>query len=216
MNRKRFLIVIIIALIVFFVSFFWIQNVVGRGNLIYSIDSTPEKQTALVLGARVWNNGDMSDIFKDRVITAINLYEDDKVEKILVSGDHGQDNYDEVNAAKRYLLEQGVNPEDIFLDHAGFDTYDSLYRAKEIFQVDSLVVVTQDFHLDRALYIADNLNMDAVGVSADRHKYVGENYRNRREKLATIKAYLNVMFKVKPKFLGSAIPITGDSRLSWD
>ena len=104
------------------------------GKFIYGADSVPEKQVILILGAKVHENGQMSDMFRDRVGTAIALYESKKAGKILVSGDHGQKNYDEVNAAREYLLQHGVKGEDIFLDHAGFDTYDSVYRAKKIFQ----------------------------------------------------------------------------------
>jgi SanA protein len=174
------------------------------------------RPVALVLGARVWNNGDLSPIFKDRVKTAIKLYKDKKVKKILVSGDHGQKNYDEVNAAKDFLLENGVEPEDIFLDHAGFDTYDSLYRAREIFKVNSLIIVTQNFHLPRALYLADNLGLEACGTSADLQKYVGEKARERREQLAKIKAWLNIVLNSKPKYLGNSIDISGDGQETWD
>ncbi len=174
------------------------------------------RPAALVLGARVWNNGDLSSIFKDRVKTAIKLYEENKVKKILVSGDHGQKDYDEVNAAKDFLLENGVEPKDIFLDHAGFDTYDSLYRARDIFQINSLIIVTQNFHLPRALYLADNLGLEACGTSADLQKYVGEKARERREQLANIKAWLNIFFNSKPKYLGNSIDISGDGQETWD
>lgn len=174
------------------------------------------RQAALVLGARVWNNGELSDIFKDRVKTAIELYKNKKVGKILVSGDHGQTDYDEVNAAKEFLLVNGVKDEDIFLDHAGFDTYDSLYRARDVFKAGSLIVVTQDFHLPRALYLADKLGLDACGVSADLQKYLGESARNRREKLANIKAWLNIVFNSKPKYLGDIIPLSGSGLETWD
>jgi vancomycin permeability regulator SanA len=174
------------------------------------------KQVALVLGAKVWNNGQMSDIFKDRVQTAVELYKSGKVGKILVSGDHGQKDYDEVNAAKKYLLENNVKPEDIFLDHAGFDTYDSLYRARDIFQAESLVIVTQNFHLSRALYISNKLGLNSCGVSADLHKYLDKGARNRREILAKVKAWLNVAFNSKPKYLGDKIPLSGSGLISWD
>lgn len=174
------------------------------------------KQTVLILGARVYNDGRMSDILKDRVLTALELYNNKKVERILVSGDHGQKKYDEVNTIKEFLLQNEVRPEDIFLDHAGFDTYDSIYRAKAIFNVESLIIVTQRFHLPRAMYIAKSLNLDAIGVTADRHVYVMENYNQLRESFARLKAFWDVLIKAKPKFLGSPIPITGDSKLSWD
>ncbi len=190
-------------------------NINRIGNNLCDLDNT-HKKAALVLGAKVWNNGSLSDIFKDRVKTAIELYNIGKVDKILVSGDHGRVDYDEVNAAKEYLLENNIKPEDIFLDHAGFDTYDSLYRARKIFQADSLIVVTQDFHLPRALYIADKLEIDTCGVSADLQRYYGEDARNRREVLAKVKAWLNVVFNSKPKYLGDTIPLSGSGLNTWD
>jgi vancomycin permeability regulator SanA len=185
-------------------------------NFICSTDNVPEKQVILVLGAKVHENGQMSDMFRDRVDAAIALYESKKSGKILVSGDHGQKNYDEVDAAKEYLLRRGVKSEDIFLDHAGFDTYDSVYRAKKIFQVESLIVSTQRYHLPRALYISRKLGIDAVGVPADLHEYGGQDYRNLREWAADVKAWLDVNLKARPRFLGEAIPITGNSYASWD
>jgi len=183
-------------------------------NICYLEDT--HKQAALVLGARVYSDRRLSGIFQDRIDTAIYLYNNKKVDKIIISGDHGQDNYDEVNVAKDYLLSKNIKNEDIFLDHAGFDTYDSIYRAKEIFQAQSLVVVTQNFHLKRALYIANNLDMDVCGYSSDLHRYYGENKRQAREVLAKVKAWFNVAFNSKPKFLGDKIPLTESSLNSWD
>lgn len=180
------------------------------------VEDVPKKQVALVLGARVYANGKLADTLLDREKTAIALYEHKKVEKILVSGDHGRKDYDEVNAMKDYLLAHGIPARDIFLDHAGFDTYDSVYRAKTIFGVTSMIIVTQEFHLPRALYIATSLDLDAVGAVADLHEYVAAAYNDRREVFARVKAFLDVTLHASPKFLGPAIPITGDSALSWD
>lgn len=184
-------------------------------EFIVSPDSVETYQTAIVLGAKV-NNDDPSDILEDRLLTGLELYQDGKVEKILVSGDNGQIEYNEVGAMRDYLLEKGVSGEDIFMDHAGFDTYDTMYRAKEIFKVEDAIIVTQNFHLPRAIYIARALDIDAVGVSADRQTYVYIDLYERREKLAQVKAFLNVIFHSKPKFLGDPIPITGDGVESWD
>ncbi len=187
----------------------------NRAKNICDIEDT-HKQAALVLGARVYSNGTLSGIFQDRIDTAIDLYRNNKVDKILVSGDHGQDNYDEVNVAKNYLLSKNIKKEDIFLDHAGFDTYDSIYRAKEIFQAESLIVVTQNFHLKRALYIANSLDVDVCGYSSDLHRYYGENKRQAREVLAKVKAWFNVVLNSKPKYLGDKIPLSESSLNSWD
>src|SRR3989338_10561780 len=172
-------------------------------------ESDAHAQAALVFGALVYSNSDMSGIFQDRVDTAISLYREGKVEKILVSGDHGRKGYDEVNTAKNYLLEQNIPAEDIFLDHAGFDTYDSLYRARDVFEAQSLVLVTQKFHLPRALYIAHALGIPSCGIAADLHYYSGETKRTLREVVANVKAWLNVTVHSGPTFLGEKIPLSG-------
>jgi SanA protein len=197
------------------------QIVLSSGHgFIYEGDSrfsdVPKAQAALVLGARVWRDGSMSAIFEDRAKVALRLYQEGKVEKILVSGDHGRKNYDEVNAAKKFLLDNGVPGKDIFLDHAGFDTCDSLYRARDVFTAKSLIICTQDFHLPRAIYLGRKLGLEVYGVSADLQPYVGETRRNLREKLARTKALLDIILQAKPKFLGPVIPLSGDGFASWD
>lgn len=209
----KIVIILISILLVFILSVnIYINN---NGSDICKLEET-HKQAALVLGARVYSDGSLSGIFQDRVDRAISLYRNNKVEKILVSGDHGQDNYDEVNAAKDYLLEENIKEEDIFLDHAGFDTYDSLYRAKEVFDANSLIIVTQDFHLERALYIANKLDINSCGVSADLHRYYGENKRQAREVLAKVKAWFDITFNSSPVYLGKQIPLSGSGLDSWD
>lgn len=183
---------------------------------IYDAKDVPSEQVVLVLGAKVNQDGGLSDMFRDRVDVALELYKSGKVKKILVSGDHGTKEYDEVNAAKNYLLQNGVPGADIFLDHAGFDTYDSVYRARDVFDVESMIVVTQAYHLPRALYIADRLGVEAVGVSADLRTYGGEDYRNFREEFAVVKAWLDVAAKSNPKYLGEKIPVSGEGFASWD
>lgn len=133
-----------------------------------------------------------------------------------MTGDHGRRSYDEVNRMRRYAESCGVPAEDIFLNHAGFNTYDSVYRAKNIFRVDSAVVITQEFHLPRALYIARSLDLDAVGVPADKYRYAGVEQYYLREIPARLKAFLCVAAGVKPRFLGEVIPITGDARMTHD
>lgn len=215
-DKMIFIFIFLIGIIVL-ITYFININVKNIGEMdIYSYENIPEAQAALVLGARVWNNGLMSDIFKDRVLSGIKLYEAGKVKKILISGDHGRADYDEVNAAKDFLLLNNVKEEDIFLDHAGFDTYDSIYRARDIFKADSIIIVTNSFHLPRSLYIAEKLDLDASGFSSDIRKYIGEDKREFREKLARVKAFLNIAFKSKPKFLGKEISLEGDGRESWD
>ncbi len=188
----------------------------SEAYIFFDIDKAPKTQAVLILGAKVSQSGRMSPMLYDRVETALDLYNEGKVEKFLVSGDHGKKNYDEVNPIKEYLLKKDIPPEDIFLDHAGFDTYDSLFRAKYIFQVQSLTVVTQNFHLPRAVYLGRSLVIDTYGVSADRQFYGGIEHNKSRETIASIKAFFDIHFRAKPKYLGEPIPITEDSRKSWD
>lgn len=175
-----------------------------------------QRPAVLVLGAAVYQDDKISDVFADRLDTAIDIYQAGLVKKIIISGDHGKSGYDEVSVAKNYLLEKNIPAEDIFLDHAGFDTFDSVYRAKNIFQAESLLIVTQNFHLARALYIANRINLDAWGCRADRRFYQNIEYMKNREKLAKVKAWLDINLKSKPRFLGSLINLNGDGRETWD
>lgn len=182
----------------------------------YTQNPDPSAYVAIVLGARVYPGGRLSPMLEDRIQTALELYQRGKVKRILVSGDHARPEYDEVNAMKDFLLAAGVPASDIFLDHAGFDTYDSLYRAKHIFQVDTAIVVTQEFHLPRAVYIARSVGIDAVGLSADKRPYASIRYNELREWPSRFKAFLNVALRVKPQYLGEILPITGVASASWD
>lgn len=189
----------------------------STGRLIFSdVSGVPESQTALVLGAAVFPDGRLSYILEDRVLAALELYRQGKIKKFLLSADHSRVCYDETNAMKNYLLEKGVPPEDIFLDHAGFKTYDSVYRSRHIFEVDSVVIVSQKYHLHRALYLAENLGINAVGLAADRQYYFYMRNYKIREVFANVKAFLFLLFRLKPTYLGEKIPITGDSLASWD
>lgn len=169
----------------------------------------------LVLGCKV--NGEApSDMLADRLKRGIALYSLGAAPKLLVSGDHGRVSYDEVNAMKQYAIDNGVPSEDVFMDHAGFSTYESVYRAKEIFGAKKIIIVTQEYHLYRALYVAEQLGLEAYGVSSDYQRYVKENYRNAREVLARNKDFFTAMFKVKPTYLGEAIPISGNGNQTND
>jgi len=218
LNKKTFLffgtgmIVTIFAILA--INFYIGQN--SDSYIFQNINDLPETEVVLVLGAKVYDRGVMSDMFQDRVETAFDLYQNGKAKKILISGDHGEKDYDEVNTAKDYLLKKGVESENIFLDHAGFDTYDSLYRAKEIFEISSVTISTQNFHLPRAVYIGKSLGIETYGFSADRNLYAKISYNKVREIFSKVKAFLNVNFHSKPKFLGEKIPISGDSKNSWD
>jgi vancomycin permeability regulator SanA len=168
----------------------------------------------LVLGAGV-RNGEPSDMLEDRLLVAIELYKSGEVaSKLLMSGDHGKADYDEVNVMKRFAIEQGVPSEDIFMDHAGFSTYESIYRAKHIFGAKKIIIVTQEYHLYRALYVAQRLGLEAYGVSSDIREYVGETVRGTREILARNKDFFMCIFKPKPMYLGDTISLKGNGNIT--
>ena len=133
-----------------------------------------------------------------------------------MSGDHGRDNYDEVNVMKKYAIDNGIPSSDIFMDHAGFKTYDSVYRARDIFKVKSMIIVTQEYHLYRALYISNALGVKAIGVDSTYTRLGGQTSRDMREILARIKAFIMCITKPKPTYLGEKIPITGDGDITND
>lgn len=169
----------------------------------------------IVLGAGIWNNKP-SPMLEDRLLEGINLYKNNVSNKIIMSGDHGRAEYDEVNTMKNYAIEKGVKSEDIFMDHAGFSTYESIYRAKEIFKAKKVVIVTQKYHLYRALYIAKQLDLEAYGVGADPRQYVGATYREIREILARDKDFIKCIFKPNPTYLGETIPVSGNGDATND
>ncbi len=181
------------------------------------LDKLPEADCVLVPGALVRGNEQLSDVLKDRMDTAIAIYDAGKAGRLLLSGDHGQKDYDEVNAMMDYAVDKGVPKEDIFLDHAGFSTYESMYRARDIFCVESVIIVTQRVNLPRAVYDARKLGLNACGICADTHVYGNEGKQKLREVLARVKDYFYVnVFVPEPKYLGEAIPIWGSSAATHD
>lgn len=170
----------------------------------------------LVLGCRVYEDGTPSHMLEDRLRRGVELYNLGAAPKLLMSGDHGQLEYDEVGAMKQYALSEGVESCDVFMDHAGFSTYESLYRAKEIFGVEKVIIVTQGYHLHRALYIARVLGLEAYGVAADYRSYAGQLMRDIREILARNKDVLTTIFLPEPTYLGEMIPISGDGDVTND
>lgn len=170
----------------------------------------------LVLGCYVMDNGSPSDMLHDRLQRGVELYELNAASKLLMSGDHGRQNYDEVDAMKRFAVDAGIASEDVFMDHAGFSTYESIYRAKEIFQAKKIIIVSQQYHLYRAVYIAERFGLEAYGVNADYHTYIGQVSRDVREVLARVKDFVICIFKPEPTFLGEVIPIFGDGNLTND
>jgi SanA protein len=182
------------------------------------ISDIPDKATVLVLGSQT-RGTTLSRVLEDRVVAGIELMDAGKGKKLLLSGDHGDRYYDEVNAMRLYVLAHApaIAEADIFMDHAGFNTYDSMYRARDVFEVRDLIIVTQEFHASRAVFLARSLGLDAVAYAQSQAKFP---FRLRtswdiREYLARIKAFIYVIFKPDPRYLGDKIPITGDGRDTW-
>ena len=197
-----------------------------NGFIIYQVKNqilTAEKAEGLsdvdcimVLGCGVRADGSPSMMLKDRLDTGIRLYRAGVSDRLLMSGDHGREDYDEVNLMKSYAVNAGVPSEAVFMDHAGFSTYESMYRARDIFQAKRIVVVTQNYHMYRALYVAQAMGMEAYGVPAQAERYGGQLGRDMRELLARPKDLLYTMVKPKPKYLGEAIPVSGDGNATND
>lgn len=187
-------------------------HVFSRPYLYQRAALAPHAEAAIIPGAPVFPDGMLTSIFQDRVDGAISLYRAGKVRRILVSGDNSSVSHNEVNPVQRYLLAKGIPPQVIFLDHAGFDTYSTMYRARAIFGVTSAIITTQSFHAPRAVFIARGLGIDAYALTTDSGHILLRNYV--REVFADEKAVLNLFFERLPKFLGPTIPITGDGSTS--
>jgi vancomycin permeability regulator SanA len=178
-------------------------------NKIYkSVADVPnDNSTAIVLGAKVWDDGSLSHALIDRVTTGVELYKAGKVKKLLMSGDNPSADYDEPTAMKGEAIKQGVPEADIVLDFAGRRTYDTCYRAKEIFDVKKAVIVSQEFHLARSIYLCENLGVESVGVIANRRKYLGENYWAFREFFSVFSAWFEMNFIPFEPITGKKEPI---------
>ena len=179
------IVIIIIALIVLGINLY--VRISTNKQIIKENDYTElsDVDCIIILGAGIWGDKP-SPMLEDRLLEGIKLYQNGASDKIIMSGDHGRKEYDEVSIMKNYAIEKGIPSENIFMDHAGFSTYESIYRAKDIFQAKKIVIVTQKYHLYRALYIANQLGLEAYGVGADPRQYVGEIYIEIREILAPL------------------------------
>ena len=190
-----------------------VQNNIISAEDAVKIDNV---DAIIILGAGVWNGDTPSPMLNDRLLQGIELYKLGAAPKLLMSGDHGRVDYDEVNVMKNFAIQAGIDSEDIFMDHAGFSTYESVYRAKEIFGVQKVIIVTQGYHLYRALYIAKQLGIEAYGVASDQQVYNGQQNRELREILARNKDFINVILKTPPTYGGEAIPINGNGNMTND
>jgi len=218
-HRKQAIGFVLIMLSLLGISFLAINYYVERvgAKYIYPANGVPAADTVLILGAYVLPDGTLSDMLRDRVTIGYELYQKGKAPKIIVSGDHGRQDYDEVNSMKSFIKGKGVNGQDIFMDHAGFSTYESLYRARDIFQADKVIIVTQRYHLLRAIFIARGLGLEAYGVASDLHDY-GQvmTIYELREMVARNKDFWLTIIQPQPTFLGEAIPVFGDGGATDD
>lgn len=174
----------------------------------------PQADCILILGCGVRPTGEPSLMLRDRLDMGLALYEQGKAPKLLMSGDHGTVEYDEVGTMKRYATDRDVPSEDVFMDHAGFSTYESMYRARDVFLAKKIIIVSQQYHLYRAVYTARQLGLDACGVAAEDVAYLGQTVRDLREILARNKDALYCVLKPLPTFLGDPVPVWGNGDLS--
>lgn len=211
-----FLIIIIVVIVIMLGINLYVKSSTKK-QIIENDDysSLKDIDCIIVLGAGIWGDKP-SPMLEDRLLEAIDLYQNNVSSKIIMSGDHGRQDYDEVNTMKSFAIEKGVPSESIFMDHAGFSSYESIYRAKEIFGAKKIVIVTQKYHLYRALYIANQLGIEAYGIGADPRQYVGATYRELREILARNKDFIKCIFKPEPTYLGDTIPVSGNGDITND
>lgn len=217
-------------IVAIFLLFIFLLSLVPIGINIYVIAyssryilSTEEYKKAdvdcvMVLGAGV--NGDKpSDMLEERLNVGIKVYNSGCTDRLLMTGDHGRTEYDEVNIMKGYAINTGIPAQNIFMDHAGFSTYESMYRARDVFDVKSLIIVTQKYHLYRAVYNARQLGLEAYGVAADGQYYYGlinNTFNSARESLARCKDFVYCIIKPPPTYLGEVIPISASGDLTDD
>lgn len=222
MKRKLFngLIMLILTGVLAFVSVSIINTYVKASveDRIITPDEAAQMDAdcIIVLGAGVWDGGRPSPMLEDRLLQGIELYQNGASDRLLMSGDHGRKEYDEVNVMKQFAVERGIASEHVFMDHAGFSTYESLYRAKDVFAAGKVIIVTQKYHMYRALYIADKLGLHAYGVASDPRRYAGQDLRDLREVLARVKDFFIVIVRPKPTYLGETIPVSGNGDLTND
>ena len=213
--KYAIIVIIIIGIIVLGINLYVKLSTKNQIIEVDNFNKLTDVDCIIILGAGIWGDKP-SPMLEDRLLEGIKLYKNNVSNKIIMSGDHGREEYDEVNTMKNYAIENGVLSENIFMDHAGFSTYESIYRAKEIFKAKKIVIVTQKYHLYRALYIANKLELEAYGVEADPRQYVGATYREIREIMARDKDFIKCIFKLKPTYLGETIPVSGNGDITND
>lgn len=217
-NIKKILLILVSIMMIGIVTLFGIDLYVRlstNSKILEGADVNGEWNAIIVLGAGI-NDDKPSPMLKERLDKAIELYKVGVSDKLIMSGDHGRVSHDEVNVMKDYATKEGVPSEDIFMDHAGFSTYDTMYRAKNIFGVKKAIVVTQKYHLYRSIYIGGALDIDTIGVDATKERFSGQLMRDFREILARVKDFFKCIMKPEAKILGDEIPLTEDGNTTND
>jgi len=212
---KKIRVIIVMLAALFLISqaacvaiYLYVRSAGGR-YVVDDIGTIPPAYTCIVPGAAVYADGRVSDVLYDRMVKALDLFRAGKARTLLLSGDHSTFYYNEVRQMRDFMLRRGVPREALFLDHGGINTYSSMARARKVFLVDDCIVVTQRFHLPRALYIARKAGLRARGFPADRRRYLHRHRYAVREYFACVKAFLDVVMDRKPRLPGVTIPITG-------
>lgn len=209
---KIFLYLVIIGLVTIVSINYYVKSSTKK-NIYYSIKRFPKNDVGIIFGAGI--NGDQpSKYLKDRLDAGILLYKANRINKILLSGDNGRDEYDELTVMKNYCFNHGVDTTKIFIDYAGFDTYSTMYRAKHSFNIKRATLISQEYHLNRAIYIGQKLGIKSVGYSANNGEYLGYKYVTFREYGSICKSFFDVLRNREPRFLGNPIDINGVSNYS--
>jgi SanA protein len=211
--KKLFYLSLIGLVLVFGINFY----VKSKTNFLifYSENKIPKNKVGIIFGAGI--NGDKpSKYLKDRLDAGIKLFKAKKINKILLSGDNGSDAHDELTVMKIYCFKNGIDTTKIYIDYAGFDTYSTMFRAKNIFKIDKAILITQEYHLNRAIYIGNNLGIESIGFSANQGEYKNYNYVRFREYFSICKSVIDVIRNREPHFLGTEININGVSNYSKD
>lgn len=217
-NINRMIKIMIIGIIILMIAIFSLniyvvnstKNEIVKEENVSNIEGV---DCILILGAGIWGDKP-SPMLEDRLKEGIVLYKQGTTKKIIMSGDHSREDYDEVKIMKEYAESEGVPSEDIFMDHAGFSSYDSVYRAKEIFGVQKMIIVTQKYHLYRSLYIAKKLGIEAYGIESNLRTYPGQVFREIREILARDKDYFKCIMKPEASIMGEKISLDGSGDIT--
>lgn len=205
--------IIILMIAIFSLNIYVVNNTKNEIVKEENVSNIEGVDCILILGAGIWGDRP-SPMLEDRLKEGIVLYKQGTTKKIIMSGDHSREDYDEVKIMKEYAESEGVPSEDIFMDHAGFSSYDSVYRAKEIFGVQKMIIVTQKYHLYRSLYIAKKLGIEAYGIESNLRTYPGQVFREIREILARDKDYFKCIMKPEASIMGEKISLDGSGDIT--